>query len=219
MIANKVHRYVRKGEIEKIENYEKALNDKTQMWHCHHRLELTLDDEFAHTPKELQKMGMYYNRPYYELIFLTISQHRKLHGGGLKESSREALSNASKLNRQTKQIESPTKGKFRTEFSIAYYEHFKILPCENLRQWRSELSWFKKYGEYRWESNEQNKRFGRKVSFSKEHNEKVSKTKKGKVRTEFGKKFIEKYGTNYDKRFIAKEREFYRYHGYCRWER
>ena len=144
MIARKAYRYVRKGEIEKIENYEKALNDKTQIWHCHHRLELTLDGEFAHTPEELNRLGVYYKRPYYELIFLTPSQHRKLHGAGLKESSREKMSKASKLNRQTKQIESPTKGKFRTEFSKAYYEHFKILPYEDWNKWRNEYYWFKK---------------------------------------------------------------------------
>lgn len=144
MIARKAYRYVRKGEIEKIENYEKALNDKTQIWHCHHRLELTLDGEFAHTPEELNRLGMYYKRPYYELIFLTPSQHRKLHGLGLKESSREKMSKASKLNRQTKQIESPTKGKFRIEFSKAYYEHFNILPCEDWNKWRNEYYWFKK---------------------------------------------------------------------------
>ena len=62
-----------------IENYDKAINDDTQMWVLHHRLELTLDGEYAHSRDELIRLGMYYHRPYYELIFLTKSDHQKLH--------------------------------------------------------------------------------------------------------------------------------------------
>ena len=62
-----------------IENYDKAINDNTQMWVLHHRLELTLDGEYAHSREELIRLGMYYHRPYYELIFLTKSDHQKLH--------------------------------------------------------------------------------------------------------------------------------------------
>lgn len=62
-----------------IENYDKAINDDTQMWVLHHRLELTLDGEYAHSKEELIRLGMYYHRPYYELIFLTKSDHQKLH--------------------------------------------------------------------------------------------------------------------------------------------
>lgn len=62
-----------------IENYDKAINDDTQMWVLHHRLELTLDGEYAHSREELIRLGMYYHRPYYELIFLTKSDHQKLH--------------------------------------------------------------------------------------------------------------------------------------------
>lgn len=45
----------------------------------HHRLECTLDGDFAHSANELKRLGMYYNRPYYELIYLTHSEHSKLH--------------------------------------------------------------------------------------------------------------------------------------------
>ena len=31
---------------ELIENYEKAVNDKTQMWDCHHRFEITESGDF-----------------------------------------------------------------------------------------------------------------------------------------------------------------------------
>ena len=62
-----------------IENYDKAINDDTQMWVLHHRLELTLDGEYAHSVEELKRLDMYYHRPYYELIFLTKSDHQILH--------------------------------------------------------------------------------------------------------------------------------------------
>lgn len=68
-----------KDNIEKIENYDKAINDKNNMWVCHHKLELTINDEFAHSKDELIRMKMYYNRPYYELVFMTKSEHASLH--------------------------------------------------------------------------------------------------------------------------------------------
>ena len=40
------HRFCR-DDISKIENYDKAINDTTQTWEIHHRLELTLEGEFA----------------------------------------------------------------------------------------------------------------------------------------------------------------------------
>ena len=70
----------RKNERHLIENYEKALADNFKGWVLHHRLELTLEGEFAHTAEELEKMGMYYNRPYFELIYLKSGEHASLHG-------------------------------------------------------------------------------------------------------------------------------------------
>lgn len=78
MIAKNVSRFC-SDDISLIENYEAALNDQTQTWHLHHRLELTLNGEFAHTKADLIRLEMYYNRPANELIFLTPSEHMKLH--------------------------------------------------------------------------------------------------------------------------------------------
>ena len=62
-----------KDNISLIENYDKAIADKEQTWHCHHRRELT-------TPrKELIEIREYYNRPASELIFLTKAKHKALH--------------------------------------------------------------------------------------------------------------------------------------------
>lgn len=57
-------------DYEKIENYELAMNDKTQVWDCHHR------NERFYSASELKKLGLYYNCPPCELIFLTKKEHR-----------------------------------------------------------------------------------------------------------------------------------------------
>lgn len=62
-------------EYWKIENYILAVNDLTQTWHCHHRLE-----EYLWVSKEyLKKIKRYYHVPADELIFLPPKAHRRLH--------------------------------------------------------------------------------------------------------------------------------------------
>ena len=78
MISQNAYSYC-KDDISKIENYEKAVNDNTQMYEIHHRNELTLDGKFAHTKEDLIRMNMYYDRPCNELIFLTKAEHTSLH--------------------------------------------------------------------------------------------------------------------------------------------
>ncbi len=68
-----------RDDISKIENYELAKADNFVGWECHHRLELTLDGEHAHSREDLKRMNMYYNRPYFELIYLRRTEHCKLH--------------------------------------------------------------------------------------------------------------------------------------------
>ena len=65
-----------KDDISLIENYDKAIADKTQVWQCHHRRET------IYSVKDLQDIGEYYNRPACELIFLTPMDHRRLHNLG-----------------------------------------------------------------------------------------------------------------------------------------
>lgn len=93
----KVHRFC-KDDISKIENYEKAVADTTQTWDLHHRLELTLDGEYAHSREELNRLGMYYHRPYFELIFLTHAEHRRIHMKGrvVSGETRKKMSAAKK---------------------------------------------------------------------------------------------------------------------------
>lgn len=85
-----------RDDISKIENYDKAINDQTQTWVCHHRLGLTLDGEFAHSKDELKRLGMYLDRPYFELQFLPPSEHRRLHGTNRSDETKRKLSEAQK---------------------------------------------------------------------------------------------------------------------------
>lgn len=64
----------------KIENYEKAVADTTQVWDCHHRLQLVKTGAVVDaTQQDLIDWGIYYNRPADELIFLTRKEHDSLH--------------------------------------------------------------------------------------------------------------------------------------------
>ena len=91
------HKYCR-DDLSKIENYDKAMTDTTQTWDLHHRLELTLDGDFALSREQLKMHDMYYNRPYYELIFLTKAEHTRIHSKGrtFSEDTRKKLSEAKK---------------------------------------------------------------------------------------------------------------------------
>ena len=71
---------------ELIENYDKAVNDTTQVWQCHHRLETHNSDGERRlvdiSSAELIALGMYFDRPSEELIFLTSAEHKSLHQKG-----------------------------------------------------------------------------------------------------------------------------------------
>lgn len=97
-------------DISLIENYEQAINDKDHTWHCHHRLEIQGDNVL--TMNNLKKLDLYLNRPANELIFLTASEHHKLHSNHFTD---EMIENMSK----------PKKNKFKT---IKYDRHFTC-PC------------------------------------------------------------------------------------------
>jgi len=133
--------FVREGELEKIENYDKAIADKTQTWHCHHRLELTLDGEFACSMQDLKRMGMYYNRPYFELIFLTKAEHQTIHNQ-CKPRSSETRKKLSKANRD----------KPYSDFGKKYFAHFGYSREENIRQYTRENRYYHDHGKKcRWE--------------------------------------------------------------------
>lgn len=75
--------FVKNDEKEFIENYKLALADDFRGWQRHHRLETHNSDGEKRlveiTPAELKALGMYYDRPANELIWLTDSEHFTIH--------------------------------------------------------------------------------------------------------------------------------------------
>ena len=112
-MKHKFERYCK--EYENIENYQKALADNFVGWCCHHRKGVYIAVE------KLKALGMYYNRPASELIFLTESEHDILHkkGKSLSEEHKKKLSEAHKgkhLSEEHKnKIGEAHKGKKRSE--------------------------------------------------------------------------------------------------------
>lgn len=83
MICNKTLRKYCNGDISQIENYSMAITDMEHTWDCHHRLEIGKNGEII-SMNELKQYGLYYNRPSSELIFLTKSEHSRIHKIGNK---------------------------------------------------------------------------------------------------------------------------------------
>lgn len=102
-------------DISLIENYEEAKNDTTHRWVTHHRLEThTSDGERRSVDlsrEELKALGMYYNRPASELIFMKNSDHSKLNEG--KHRTEEAK----------RKMAEAKKGKYTGEDSPNYGKH------------------------------------------------------------------------------------------------
>ena len=73
-------------DISKIENHELAKRDNFKGWVIHHRLETHTSEGERRlvdiSREELKALGMYCHRPSEELIYLTKSEHQKLHHKG-----------------------------------------------------------------------------------------------------------------------------------------
>ena len=73
-----------RGDISKIENYDKAIADTKTVWHCHHRLETHDENGNRRQGKDLLstdliKMNKYYDVSPEELIYMLPDEHHKLH--------------------------------------------------------------------------------------------------------------------------------------------
>ena len=90
-----------KDDISLIENYDKAIADKSRVWHCHHRRETIF------SKSDLIEIGEYYNRPACELIFLTSLEHHRLHNLGKHHSAETRL----KISESNKGEKNPFFGK------------------------------------------------------------------------------------------------------------
>lgn len=67
-----------RDDITRIPGYEEALKSD-QRYEIHHIFELTINGEYAKSHKELKRLGLYYQRPYFELQWISISKHRSMH--------------------------------------------------------------------------------------------------------------------------------------------
>lgn len=77
MISRKTVETYCSEDISLIENYEEAVNSPLQ-YDCHHRNEISM----CKSMDELKELGLYWNRPASELIFLESSEHISLHKKG-----------------------------------------------------------------------------------------------------------------------------------------
>ncbi len=75
--------------LDQIENYDLAKADNFKGWHIHHRLELHPDYSTRFTMESLIKLDLYYNRPASELIWVTSSEHYKMHEVGREHEDRK----------------------------------------------------------------------------------------------------------------------------------
>ena len=83
-----------KEDISKIENYDLAIADTTQVWDCHHMTETWWNC----TAKDLIENECYYNRKACELVFLTKAEHTRMHWKGKHhtEETRKKISEVHK---------------------------------------------------------------------------------------------------------------------------
>ena len=144
-----------KEDISKIKNYDKAIADTTQVWHCHHMTETWWNC----SKKDLIENECYYNRKACELIFLTKSEHSRLHRKGLKQSitTRRKIGESHKglkLSKKTcRKISETLKGKPNSIFGKAFQEHYGITNSDDRKLYSKEYIFYKRHGHFSWEVN------------------------------------------------------------------
>ena len=164
-----------KEDIKLIENYNLAINDKENIWDCHHKLEIR--DGYINTRSDLIKMNLYYNRPANELIFLKHNEHTSLHlpyrkgskrsietcrkisealkgrykGRSISEEVRKKLSVSLKGRTYSEQTKLKLSASKRGNFGELFYEKYNCLKRENLKLYNKEYHFFKANGYCSWE--------------------------------------------------------------------
>lgn len=116
--------------IANVENYELAKADNFNGWHLHHRLETHTSDGERRpvdlSKDELNALGMYYNRPASELIYMRNKDHIKLHHKGKRK---ETVS--SEWYERNREYACARQRKYDKE----HYEHKKAYMREYMRRY------------------------------------------------------------------------------------
>ena len=151
---------------ELIENYEQAINDDTQIWVCHHRDEVKVlpsGIKVRRSREELIENGRYYHCPANELIFLTKTEHQKLHTKGNKnDKAGTKISNALKGIPKSKEhrkklakahigVSPSNKNLPASIFGEKYIQHFGYGKSVNEKQYRHEHYIFQRDNKCSWE--------------------------------------------------------------------
>ena len=165
-----------------IENYEEAINDKTQTWICHHILGEILSRE------QLLDHDFYYDVPACMLKFVTKREHKQIHQNGkhLSDETRRKISESMKgkssprkgvtLSDETRKKMSEShkgkhfseeskkkmteaqkgnvnnKGKTSSIFGKAFKEHYGITNCDNEKLYHKEYNFYKCNNKFSWEA-------------------------------------------------------------------
>ena len=102
------------NDIENIEGYDKAVSSE-ERYDCHHRLETHTSDgerrKVDLSKEELIALGMYYNRSASELVFMTRTEHTKLHKIDKHPSEETIRKRSESMKGKNKGRPSPRKGK------------------------------------------------------------------------------------------------------------
>lgn len=162
---SKVKRFC-KEDFSLIENYDKAIADTTQTWHCHHRDEVKIlpsGIEVRRSVEELKEMDRYYHCPANELIFLTKEEHNRVHFKGkplseeLKIKIRESNKGKHHSKETKRKISEANKGrhfklgKAYSDFANKFKEHYGKTHSDDAKLYDREKHWYYKHGKCRWE--------------------------------------------------------------------
>ena len=172
----KVIEYCRE-DISLIENYDKAIADTTETWECHHRLEI--QEGKTYSMKELKALRLYYMRPACELIFLTKSDHSRLHAMNRSKEHKEKVKAAfAKMTVEEKKV-------FGVKNKGNTYRLGKKLSEETKQKIRQ-----KAIGRKHSEETKLKCKTNLGKKFSEEHKRKISEANKGKHLSEITKQKI-----------------------------
>ena len=197
MISKRAYMYCRE-DLSLIENYDKAINDSTQIWRCHHRLEIQDEGKIIYTSKQLENLGLYYNRPASELIFLTLSEHNYLHAKYTSKEKRDKFTSSMRGKSPTaehrKHLSEALKGRRMSEEEKACHK----------KHWEEQKgkSFSKEIREKMSKSHKEN--------FTQEMREEVSKRFKGVPKSEETKRRMSesaKRRISEDKNYASKQSE------------